>query len=66
MPLNIDDNRVALAITPVLRLSFRPFFLGGALFSAIAITWWTWFWLNPAAWDFAFWKPWGGYLVAQS
>lgn len=37
--------------TPVLRLAFRPFFLFGALFSVIAIGWWTWWWLNPSAWS---------------
>lgn len=55
MPLNIDDNRVALAIPPILRLAFRPFFLGGALFSIIAIAWWSWFWLKPSSWT-----PYGG------
>jgi len=53
--LNIDDNRVAMAIPPILRLAFRPLFLGGTLFSLIAIGWWTWFWLNPFNW-----QPYGG------
>ncbi|MBT4523021.1 MAG: NnrS family protein [Halieaceae bacterium] len=49
--LNIDDNRVALTIVPILRLAFRPLFLGGTLFSVIAMSWWTYFWLNPFAWE---------------
>ncbi|MCW8935922.1 MAG: NnrS family protein [Gammaproteobacteria bacterium] len=50
MPLNIDDNRIALSITPILRLAFRPLFLGGSFFSVIAIAWWTYFWINPSGW----------------
>lgn len=50
MPLNIDDNRIAMSITPILRLAFRPLFLGGALFSVIAIAWWTYFWMSPSGW----------------
>lgn len=50
MPLNIDDSRIAMAITPVLRLAFRPLFLGGVFFSVLAIAWWTYFWTNPSGW----------------
>jgi len=50
MALNVDNSRIALAIPPVLRLAFRPLFLGGTLFSVIAIAWWTHFWLNPSDW----------------
>lgn len=50
MPLNIDDSRIALAIPPVLRLAFRPLFLGGAAFSVIAIIWWAYFWISPTSW----------------
>ena len=53
--LNIDDNRAAMTITPLLRLAFRPLFLGGTIFSVIAMAWWTHFWLNPSAWE-----PYGG------
>jgi len=53
--LNIDDNRIAMTITPLLRLAFRPLFLGGTLFSVIAMGWWAYFWLNPVAW-----APYGG------
>lgn len=51
MPLNIDKRSVALAIPPLLRLAFRPLFLGGTLFSIIAISWWVYFWLNPFTWS---------------
>ena len=50
MPLNIDNRSVALAIPPLLRLAFRPLFLGGTLFSVIAIGWWLYFWMNPSDW----------------
>jgi len=50
MPLNIDDSRIAMAITPILRLAFRPLFLGGVFFSVIAIAWWTYFWISPSGW----------------
>jgi len=50
MPLNIDDSRIALAIPPLFRLAFRPLFLGGALFSILAIAWWAYFWINPSSW----------------
>ena len=50
MPLNIDDSRIALAIPPLLRLAFRPLFLGGTLFSIIAISWWSYFWITPFNW----------------
>ncbi len=55
--LNIDDNRVALTISPILRLAFRPLFLGGALFSWLAIAWWSYFWTWPLNW-----QPYGGAL----
>ncbi len=55
MPINIDDNRIALAIPPIFRLAFRPLFLGGVLFSVIAIAWWTYFWVSPTNWE-----PYGG------
>jgi uncharacterized protein involved in response to NO len=51
MPLNVDNSRIALAIPPVLRLAFRPLFLGGTLFSVIAIAWWSYYWLNPFDWQ---------------
>jgi len=53
--LNLDDNRVALTIPCILRLAFRPLFLGGTLFSVLSMAWWTYFWLNPSPW-----APYGG------
>jgi len=50
MPLNIDDSRIALAIHPLFRLAFRPLFLGGTLFSVLAIAWWAYFWTSPSSW----------------
>ena len=50
MLLNINDSRTTLAIPPLLRLAFRPLFLGGTIFSIIAIAWWSYFWLNPIWW----------------
>ena len=38
--MQITDLQKEQQITPVLRLGFRPFFLGGAIFSVIAITLW--------------------------
>lgn len=42
---------------PIFALAFRPFFLGAALFSLLAIGWWSWWWLNPSSW-----MPYGGLL----
>jgi len=50
MPLNIDDSKTALAISPIWRLAFRPLFLGGSLFSIMAIAWWVYFWASPSGW----------------
>ena len=55
MSLNVDKNSVALAIIPILRLAFRPLFLGATLFSVIAIGWWAIYWLSPFDWS-----PYGG------
>jgi len=54
MPPVIDSTP---AITPAFRLAFRPFFLGAALFSILAIGWWSWWWLSPSSW-----MPYGGVL----
>ncbi|QIA64058.1 short-chain dehydrogenase [Vibrio astriarenae] len=40
--LNITDRRVEEAITPVLRLGFRPFFLLGSIYAVVAIALWVW------------------------
>jgi uncharacterized protein involved in response to NO len=38
--MQITDLQKEQKITPLLRLGFRPFFLGGAIFSIVAITLW--------------------------
>lgn len=38
--MNIIDRRQALAITPILRLAFRPFFLAGAILALLAVPIW--------------------------
>ena len=55
MSINVENNQTALAIPPILRLAFRPLFLGGTLFSVIAIAWWIHYWLKPTQW-----MPYGG------
>lgn len=52
---NVDNMSAAMAIPPILRLAFRPLFLGGTLFSMIAIAWWAYFWSAPFDW-----QPYGG------
>lgn len=60
MPLNIENTKQALAIPPIFRLAFRPFFLIGVLFSVIAIGWWVNYWLNLGVIDSSNWVPYGG------
>ena len=38
--MQLLDRRAALAIAPLWRLGFRPFFLGGALFALLAVALW--------------------------
>lgn len=38
--MQVLDRRKALAITPLWRLGFRPFFLGGGLFALLAVPLW--------------------------
>ncbi len=54
---NIPEPGKASHIVPLFRLAFRPFFLGAALFSLIALTLWGSFWLNGASWT-----PYGGWM----
>ena len=51
MASNVDKDHNALATPPILRLAFRPLFLGGTLFSVISIGWWVYFWFNPSDWQ---------------
>lgn len=53
----VDLNR-ALAIPPLLRLGFRPFFLGGAAFALLALPLWL---LALRGWQG--WQPAGGWLA---
>jgi len=51
------DPDEANRILPLFRLAFRPFFLGGALFSLIALALWAAFWLGALRWT-----PHGGWI----
>jgi uncharacterized protein involved in response to NO len=55
--LNIVDPEKTDRIVPLFRLAFRPFFLGGALFSLISLSLWGSFWLAGMQWN-----PYGGWL----
>jgi len=55
--LNIVDPEKDNRIPPLFRLAFRPFFLGGALFSLVALALWGGFWLTGMNW-----VPYGGWL----
>ena len=52
---NINAGATSTTTPPILRLAFRPLFLGGTLFSLIEMLWWSVFWLHPIAW-----QPYGG------
>jgi uncharacterized protein involved in response to NO len=54
---NILDPDQSSRILPLFRLAFRPFFLGAALFSLIALVLWGSFWLTGTSWT-----PYGGWL----
>ena len=51
------DPDEANRILPLFRLAFRPFFLGGALFSLLALTLWAAFWVGLVNWS-----PHGGWI----
>ena len=55
--LNIVDPEKTSRVVPLFRLAFRPFFLGGALFSLAALALWGGFWLTGMNWT-----PYGGWL----
>ena len=57
MPINILDPDKPNHIVPIFRLAFRPFFLGAALFSLLALSLWGSFWLGGISWT-----PYGGWL----
>ena len=57
MPMNILEPDKLDRSMPIFRLAFRPFFLGAALFSLIALSLWGSFWLGGTSWT-----PYGGWL----
>ena len=57
--MQLRDRQQELAIAPLWRLGFRPFFLGGALFAALAIGLWAAVLLG----DLPGWQPVGGRLA---
>jgi len=54
---NLVDPEEANRIVPLFRLAFRPFFLGGAIFSLLALTLWGIFWITGLDW-----VPYGGWI----
>jgi uncharacterized protein involved in response to NO len=54
---NLLDPDEGKRIVPLFRLAFRPFFLGGALFSLIALVLWGVFWITGLDW-----VPHGGWI----
>jgi len=56
--VQVIDRRKAMSIPPLLRLGFRPFFLAGALFAALALPLWI-----LALHGSAGWQPSGGWLA---
>lgn len=56
--MHVIDRKKALAIPPLLRLAFRPFFLGGSLLALIVVP----LWLLALAGQFD-WSPAGGWLA---
>jgi uncharacterized protein involved in response to NO len=57
--MQVLDRKRALAIAPVLRLGFRPFFLLGSLLAALAVPLWLWALQSGAGG----WQPSGGWLA---
>jgi uncharacterized protein involved in response to NO len=51
------DPVEAKRVLPLFRLAFRPFFLGGALFSLLALGLWAAFWLGALRWT-----PYSGWI----
>ncbi|VVN74970.1 NnrS family protein [Pseudomonas fluorescens] len=56
--MQVLDRRKAMAIAPLLRLAFRPFFLAGCLLAVLAIP----LWLAAFSGSIADWQPAGGWL----
>ncbi|MEO4016625.1 NnrS family protein [Pseudomonas rossensis] len=56
--MQVLDRRKAMAIAPLLRLAFRPFFLAGCLLAVLAIP----LWLAAFSGALSGWQPAGGWL----
>ncbi|MCP1445102.1 uncharacterized protein involved in response to NO [Pseudomonas sp. GGS8] len=56
--MQVLDRRKAMAITPLFRLAFRPFFLVGCLVAVLAIP----LWLAAFSGSISSWQPAGGWL----
>ncbi|MBN3862646.1 NnrS family protein [Pseudomonas frederiksbergensis] len=56
--MQVLDRRKAMAITPLFRLAFRPFFLAGSLLAVLAIP----LWLAAFSGSISNWQPAGGWL----
>ena len=56
--MQVLDRRKAMAIAPLLRLAFRPFFLAGCLLAVLAIA----LWLAALSGSMSGWQPAGGWL----
>ncbi|KAA0967862.1 NnrS family protein [Pseudomonas sp. ANT_H12B] len=56
--MQVLDRRKAMAIAPLLRLAFRPFFLAGCLLAVLAIP----LWLAAFSGSITQWQPAGGWL----
>ncbi|MFK8331470.1 NnrS family protein [Pseudomonas sp. BJa5] len=57
--MQVLDRRKALAIMPLLRLAFRPFFLGGCALALLAVP----LWLAALQGSLGDWQPAGGWLA---
>jgi uncharacterized protein involved in response to NO len=54
---NLIDPDEANRVMPLFRLAFRPFFLGGAIYSLLALSLWGVFWVTGLDW-----VPYGGWI----
>jgi uncharacterized protein involved in response to NO len=57
--MQVLDRRTAMAIVPLLRLAFRPFFLAGCVLALLAIP----LWLAALSGAISSWQPAGGWLA---
>ncbi|NER61148.1 short-chain dehydrogenase, partial [Pseudomonas sp. MAFF212428] len=57
--MQVIDRRKALAVPPLWRLAFRPFFLGGCILALLAVP----VWLAALHGSLGGWQPAGGWLA---